>query len=189
MNCHISPLSFTAGCVPAAAPADIGSQAGDTDDHAGVLLQPCADGLNTLAVLQSSFNLGPERPDLAGFGVRLFRALLREAATGFGNPIVALFGFMVFSQKTALIYKGNGRGGSGRQRRSIFQFCGGLRQDAANYDGLRRLSRSTTICDRLRRIATTGSQHGRGKQPKSRVVEHKGIVERGCLFYRICGYR
>jgi hypothetical protein len=42
-------------------------------------------------------------------------------------------------------------------------FYDSLRPGATKYDGLRRLSRSTTIYGRLRRIATTGSQYMEGE--------------------------
>ena len=47
-----------------------------------------ADRPEALAVCESRLDLRPKRPDLAGLGIRLFRAPLREAVSSFRNPVV-----------------------------------------------------------------------------------------------------
>jgi hypothetical protein len=62
---------------------------------------------------------------------------------------------------------------------------GRSQQGATDRDRSRQLQVGATIRDSSRHIATKGSNREGHRQPKNPVVEHKGIVEHGELFFAL----
>ena len=79
------------GHLPPSIPANVAGETARRDHDPGIFLKPPEDGSDALAFRQCGFDLGPQRPELTGFGVRLSRASSREAGAGFRDPVVGQF--------------------------------------------------------------------------------------------------
>ena len=67
--------------------ADVRSEAGDAEGDLGVFFQPFANAFHALSSIYCSFNVGPECPDLTGFGCRLIRAMSCKPGSGERKPV------------------------------------------------------------------------------------------------------
>ena len=107
---------------------------------------PSTNRLKALPSVERGFSdLRPERPNLACFGVRLFRALLREAVSVSGIQLPA--------------------NSAPHSRAAI---CDRLQRKATDRDRPRQFSGSETLSDNARQIATKGNGWRAQRQPKTR---------------------
>jgi hypothetical protein len=67
--------------------ADVRSEAGNTECDPGVFFQPFTNTFHALSSFQCCFNVGPECPNLTGFGRRLFGAAPGELGACVRNPV------------------------------------------------------------------------------------------------------